>query len=81
MVLFGSSPLYNTIFFYILFVIMIILFKPSSLYCHKNKRFKSFGCGDNETIFCFPLLCIVLVIGLYTLFFVIDIINRYISTP
>ena len=44
---FGSSPIYNAILFYILFVIILLVIKPNVMYDHKTKKFKAFS---------FPLL-------------------------
>lgn len=79
MVFFDSSPIYNTIIFYILLIIIILVLKPSIMYCDKTKKFKSFGCGKNQTLFCFPLVCIVSVIILYLVFLMFEIINGYLK--
>lgn len=80
MVLVGSSPVYNTIIFYILIVSLLLIIKPGFMYCSNTKRFKSFGFGENKTLFCFPLICIACVIILYFLFLLIDIFNNYLDS-
>lgn len=80
MVLFDSSPVYNTILFYILFIAIILFIKPKTIYCHKTKKFKPFGCNKNQTLICFPVICIMSVIILYFVFLVVDIISCYLDT-
>ncbi len=80
MALFESSPLCNTIIFYILLIIMILIFKPDIMYCNKTNKFKSFGCGKNQTIFCFPIVCLSSVVILYLLFLMIDVLYKYLDT-
>ena len=79
MVLFDMNPTYNTILCFFIIVSFILLFKPESMYCNKSKRFKSFGTGNNQTIFCFPLICFLSVIVLYIVFLTVDIINGYLE--
>lgn len=76
---FGDGPLYNTILFYLIFVSLLLVFKPSIMYCDKQKRFKSFGCKDGETIVCFPLVCITFAVVLFLLFLLIDIVSNYLD--
>ena len=73
-----SSPVYNTIIFYILIIIIFLILKPNFMYCQKSKRFKSFGLGEDQAIFCLPIMCIVCVIFLYIIFVTIQIISGYI---
>ena len=75
-----SSPIYNTIIFYIFFVIIIILIKPESMYDHKTKTFKQFGFEKGQTFFSFPVMCIVMAIVLYLIFLTMDIVNKLISS-
>lgn len=80
MIFFGSSPVYNTILFYILLVTIILALKPENMYCYKTKRFKSFGCGKNQTLLCFPIVCITAVIIFYFIFLMVEIISGYLDT-
>lgn len=73
--IFDSDPLYNSILFYILFIILIILLKPKFLYCQETNKMKSFGFGENQTIFCFPLVCIMSIVVFYLVFLGLDIVN------
>ena len=79
MVFFDSSPVYNTILFYIIFVAIILFIKPKSIYCHKTKKFKAFGCNKNQTLMCFPVMCIISVIVFYFIFLTIHIICCYLD--
>lgn len=79
MVLFDSGPVYNTILFYILFIAVILFIKPKFIYCHKTKKFKSFGCNKNQTLMSFPVICILSVITFYFIFLTIHIICYYLD--
>lgn len=79
MVFISSSPVYNTILFYILFVSTILIIKPCVMYCNETKKFKSFGCGKGQTIVCFPLVCISSVIILYFIFLIAEIVGEYLD--
>lgn len=80
MVLVESSPVCNTIIFYILLIIIILIFKPNIMYCNKTNKFKSFGVGKNQTIFCFPIVCLSSVIILYLFFLVMDVLYKYLDS-
>jgi hypothetical protein len=74
-----SGPIYNTVLFYILFVIAILFIKPKFIYCHKTKKFKPFGCSKNQTLMCFPVVCFISVIIFYFIFLMIHIIGNYLD--
>lgn len=74
-----SNPIYNTILVYILFVIIILFIKPNIVYCHKTKKFKQFGLNDNQSLMCFPVLCIMSVIIIYFVFLIFHIIGCYLD--
>lgn len=77
-----QSPVYNTILFYIFIILILVFFKPNFMYCDKTKKFKSFGLGEDKTLFSFPLVCITCVISLYLVFLTVEILNGYLdSTP
>jgi hypothetical protein len=77
--LFGSSPIYNAILFYILFVIIILVIKPNSMYDHKTKKFKSFGCGEKQTLFAFPIVALSSAVIFYIIFLVGSILSEYLE--
>ncbi len=70
-----NTPVFNSCVFYFLFIIIIITIKPNFLYCHKEKKFKAFGCNDNNTIFNLPLLAISFAITIYVFFLGIKIFS------
>jgi len=74
-----TTPVYNTIIFYILVIAILLLIKPKFMYCHKSKQFKAFGCGENKTLLSFPLISISFGIILYILFLAINIIYKYLD--
>lgn len=74
-----TSPLYNTIIFYILIISIILITKPSFLYCNKTNKFKPFGCNDNETLLSFPIVSIGTGIILYLIFTIIEILYYYLE--
>ena len=43
------SPMSNTIIFYIIIIITLVILKPEIMYCHKTNQFKAFGYGKNST--------------------------------
>jgi len=74
-----SGPLYNSILLYILFVTVIILVKPKQLYCNKTKKFKTFGCGNKQTLLSFPIVCLISIVIFYFFFLMLEIINNYLD--
>ena len=74
-----SSPIYNAILFYILFVIIILFAKPEIMYCNKTGKFKPFGCGDDQSLVCFPVACIASAISLYFIFLIMQVIGNFLS--
>ena len=77
--LFGSSPIYNAILFYILFVIIILIIKPNVMYDHKTKKFKAFGCGENQTLFAFPIVSLSSAVIFYIIFLIGSVLNDYLD--
>jgi uncharacterized membrane protein len=74
-----STPLYNTIIFYILIIFIFLIAKPTFMYCHESKRFKSFGLSTNQTIFSFPFITISTGIVLYMIFLTLSIVSKYLD--
>ena len=64
-----SDCVTNSILMYIVIMIALYVTKPSFLFYHKEKKclFKSFGCGENKTIFSIHILSILL--SIFTYFF------------
>ena len=77
--LFGASPVYNAILFYILFVIILLVLKPSSMYNHNTKKFRSFGCSEGQTLFAFPIVALSSAVIFYIIFLVSGILNNYLD--
>ena len=80
MVFFGSSPIYNTILFYIILITVILILKPRSMYCYKTKKFKPFGLEKGKTLLCFPIVAITSVVVLYFIFLMVEILNEYLDS-
>lgn len=79
--LFGSSPIYNAILFYILFIIIILVMKPNIMYNHQTKKFKPFGCGGpDQTFFAFPIVALSSAVIFYIIFLVGSILNNYLDS-
>lgn len=74
-----SNPVYNTIIFYILLICIVLLTKPSIMYCHKTNKFKPFGCGEGQTVFSFPAVSIASGIILYIFFLGIEVVHDYLA--
>lgn len=73
-----QNPVYNAIIFYILIVSIILIIKPSRMYCYKNKKFKSFGFNENQTLISFSVVTTIIGIFLYMFFLWIEIIYKLI---
>ena len=71
-----SNALYNTIIVYIIVIIIILITKPNFLYSHEEKKFKSFGCNEGETILSLPIFSIIIAIILYMIFYFIEILDE-----
>lgn len=76
MVFFSSNPVYDAILFYILFVTLIFFLKPNFVYCHNEKKFKQFGCDNNQTLACFPVVCVLSAIFIYFIFLMMQLLNN-----
>lgn len=73
-----QTPVMNTIIFYIIAVILLIIIKPEIIYNNKTNEFKTFGSGENKTLLPFPVVCISIGIMLYMIFLLIKILYAYI---
>ena len=74
-----STPVWNSIIFYIIVIAILLITKPTIMYCDKTKRFKSFGLGENKTLCSFPVVSLSSVILLYIIFLNIEILNNYLE--
>ena len=74
-----DNPVYNTLVFYFIFVFTLLIVKPKFMYCDKNKKFKQFGFGDNQTMLSFPVMCITSGILFYMLFLWISVVSNFIK--
>ncbi len=72
-----NTPVYNAIIFYIVIVCIIVLLRPKSMYCHRTKKFKSFGFGDNKTLLSLPIVCIASSMLLYLVFLLVQVLYKY----
>ena len=72
-----ASPVHNTIIFYIIIMVAIILVRPSVMYSSKINKFKSFGCGDDQTLMSLPVVGLTSAIVLYFIFLMIEVLNNY----
>jgi len=66
------SPMSNTIIFYIIIIITLVILKPEIMYCHKTNQFKAFGYGKNKTILSFSFVSITSAVILYMLFSTVE---------
>jgi len=74
-----NSPMFNTLIFYLMCIFIILIIKPSFMYCHKNKKFKSFGCRRDQSLFSFPIITIIISIVIYMIFLCLDILFTLLS--
>ncbi len=70
-----STPVYNTIIFYILIICILLILKPQFMYCEETDKFKHFGLSENQTIFSFPLIAIGSGIILYIIFLLVNMLS------
>jgi hypothetical protein len=57
--------LYISIVVYILIMTTLVIAKPRMVYDNKNKKLRSFGYDEHETLFALPVLSILLSIFVY----------------
>ena len=76
MIINPNATLFNTIVFYVLSIVAIMIIKPNLVYCHKQKRFRDFGYGEDKTIFALPVVGISLAILIYFIFFSIETMSQ-----
>lgn len=62
------NPVFNTIFVYIIILVLLILQKPSFIYDRKHRKFKGFGTSRGKSMFALPVLAIVLAVVIYVVF-------------
>lgn len=79
MVLDPTTPIYNTLIFYILLVCIFLIIRPKFMYCYKTKRFKPFGTGKDQTLLSFPFISIGSGIILYMIFLWISILYNIVE--
>lgn len=68
------SRIYNIILIYIILIAIILIIKPEFMYCTKTNKFKSFGMNDNQTLFCFFTVSIMIIVVLFIIFISIEIL-------
>jgi len=77
MILNPTSPVYNSIMFYIIIICLVLLIKPNFMYCKKLNKFKDFGVSSkNKTLLTFPVFTIIVAILLYMIFLFVSILNK-----
>jgi len=79
MILDPNNPVYNTIIIYIAIMFLVLMYKPSFLFCHKTNKFKSFGFDKNNTLIPFPYFVVLLSFLLYMMFLCISILSKYLE--
>ena len=62
-----------SVLFYVLLVVLIILVKPSWLF-HEDGQVRSFGLGQQQTVFSLGVLVAALAIVAYYIFAIVDIL-------
>jgi hypothetical protein len=70
-----NNPLQNTIYIYLLNIILILYLRPSTFFT-TDGNIKSFGIGNNKTLINFPLYIITVGIISYILFTIIKLCNK-----
>jgi uncharacterized integral membrane protein len=63
-----NNASYYAIVSYIILILLLFILKPSTIYDHKNQRFKEFGTGESKTLLPLPVVAIILAILTYIIF-------------
>lgn len=71
-----SNPLFDSMKFYILIMLIFIITKPEFMYSKKYKRYKKFGIKKNQTIFTLPLISILLATIIYIIILTLYKLNN-----
>lgn len=74
-----NGKIYNTIIFFIIIIILIYSIKPNFLYNSSTSSFRSFGFGEDETIFTLPVVAIILALILYFIFTILDLLYKHLD--
>lgn len=70
-----NSRIIYSILFYVLLMILIVITKPNIMF-EDDGNIKSFGIGDDKTMFSFGLFAILLAIISFYIFCMIDLIFK-----
>lgn len=60
-----DKVLYITIFVYMMIMVLVIAIKPEFLYDKKEKRFRDFGMGRDNSIFALPEFGMIMSVMVY----------------
>jgi uncharacterized membrane protein len=71
-----SNPLFDSLKYYILVMLILITIKPEFMYDSKNRKYKKFGLKKNKTIFTLPFLSIIIAILIYIIVLLIYKLNN-----
>jgi hypothetical protein len=74
--LFINNPLFDSLKYYILVMLILITLKPEFIYDSKNRKYKKFGLKKNKTIFTLPFLSIIIAILIYIFVLLIYKLNN-----
>ncbi len=58
-------PLFDSIKFYLLFMLVIIISKPEFMYDAKQKKYRKFGIKKNNTLFTFRVVSVLVAVTTY----------------
>jgi hypothetical protein len=67
-----TTPVYNTVIFYIMIICILLIIKPNFMYDYENDQFKSFGTSEGKTMFAFSSVSIAVAILLYLIFLLVE---------
>lgn len=70
----AKKILYNAIITYIAIMVALYITKPNIIYNHKSKKFKSFGFGDDNSVFSLPITGTIMSIVVYIIFVVYSLL-------
>ena len=71
-----DTPVYNSIIFYIITIILIIIYKPDYIYNNDSNERKEFGFNENQTLFPFSFAIIFFAIFYSLIFHYISSVHK-----
>ena len=75
-----SEPMYNSIVFYMIILIILLIVRPNIIYSKENNKLKKFGTQKDETLIPLPILSIAISVLLYIFFSLIKVLHEKLNS-